>query len=84
MIVTFEDVVSSNIRSIMTSIDADGTHKEMIITFHTGGTYAYPFPGDETLRAFLHSGSKGKFFHEHFKHLRFRRIPSWSIAVSQE
>lgn len=38
------------------------------LTFPSGKTYAYRV-SEELYRAFLEADSKGKFFHEHIKHL---------------
>lgn len=43
------------------------------LTFRTGKTYSYRV-SEEIYRAFLEADSKGKFFHEHIRHLGGRQV----------
>jgi hypothetical protein len=57
------EVESSNIKAVAYNEEA----KELLVEFHSGGTYTYFDVDKDIYDKFLASDSKGKFFHKYVR-----------------
>ena len=70
IIYTLGNFESSNI----TSIEYDGTTKDLIVGFKNKSKYRYPNFPFQTFLDFSNSESKGKFFFKNIKNLKNEKI----------